>query len=211
MPEFSDTRQQLQQVRSQKAQQATALHRNRERLKQVQQRKQILQRQVSQSDARYQALLQEEQGLRDQIGQAQATLQDSLQWESDLLIDFATFSDPRTELGQLSDEYPFLLMPVRLETRFKRVRTADGTQHQLWVRIFPDDCSVDSFESTLSEAEVQNARDYWLRRWQAGRVADPNAPGAADLQAHIRHLHLGAWRSMAGPRTPGRAYWHTQQ
>ena len=39
---------------------------------------------------------------------------------------------------------PILLLPLRLETRFKQFGSPDGTLHQLWVRVFPDDCAVDT-------------------------------------------------------------------
>src|SRR4051812_41480067 len=46
--------------------------------------------------------------------------------------DFAVVSDPRTAIGALSDSTPFLLFPVRLETRFKAVQSAGVTTQQLW-------------------------------------------------------------------------------
>src|SRR6267154_6233878 len=63
---------------------------------------------------------------------------------------FAQYSDPRRNITSLSDSLPFLLMPVRIETRFVNA----GELHQLWVRIYPDDCSVDTFEETLSTSEL---------------------------------------------------------
>src|SRR5689334_12200230 len=60
---------------------------------------------------------------------------------------FVDFTDPRQNVGRLSDTSPFLLFPVRVETRFKIVGGPQpevaAQRHQLWVRIFPDDCSVD--------------------------------------------------------------------
>ncbi|HSY84877.1 MAG TPA: hypothetical protein VK807_24140, partial [Gemmatimonadaceae bacterium] len=47
-------------------------------------------------------------------------------------------------------EVPIAFLPVRIETRFGTA--ADGTP-QLWVRVFPDDIHVDSFEPALTAVE----------------------------------------------------------
>ena len=73
---------------------------------------------------------------------------------------FAALSDPRKVVASLSDDYPFLLFPVRLETRFKTVPGDRRDRRQLWVRVYPDDCSIDTFEATLAETEVTSARLY---------------------------------------------------
>jgi hypothetical protein len=44
-------------------------------------------------------------------------------------------------------EVPIAFLPVRIETRFGKA--ADGSA-QLWVRVFPDDVHVDSFEPALT-------------------------------------------------------------
>jgi hypothetical protein len=77
------------------------------------------------------------------------------------LNQFATFSDPRQNVGSLSDASPFVLFPVRIETRFASAGGRDGAKRQLWVRIYPDDCSIDTFEDLLSAAELANAKLYW--------------------------------------------------
>ncbi|OUL36555.1 hypothetical protein BV375_00035 [Nostoc sp. 106C] len=97
-------------------------------------------------------------------------------------------SDPREQVNQLSDDYPFLLLPVRLETRFR--------QNQLWVRVYPDECAVDSFEATLSEVEVKNAQTYWADRWRAGGFEEQRR---------------GAWRGLVSSHGSGRATWIVQQ
>jgi hypothetical protein len=102
---------------------------------------------------------------------------------------FATFTDPRRNVGLLSDRSPFLLLPVRVETRF----VASGpTGHQLWVRIYPDDCSIDTFEPTLSGTELANGRLYWQGMWRAGGIE-------ADERA--------AWRGLVAAHGSGRASW----
>ena len=41
---------------------------------------------------------------------------------------------------------------------------------QLWVRIFPDECLVDTFEATLTESEIKNATIFWREYFHAAGV-----------------------------------------
>ena len=82
---------------------------------------------------------------------------------------------------------------MRLETRFTTIADAAGGQHeQLWVRVFPDTCLIDTFEPTLAEVEVASARAYWREIWRAGG-------GEADERA--------AWRGLVASHGSGRAGW----
>jgi hypothetical protein len=101
---------------------------------------------------------------------------------------FATFTDPRRNLGELNGQSPFLLFPVRVETRFM----SSGDQPQLWVRIYPDDCSIDTFEDTFSATELANAKLYWQGIWRAGGIE-------RDQRA--------AWRGLVAAHGSGRASW----
>jgi hypothetical protein len=101
-------------------------------------------------------------------------------------------SDPRRGLEQLRDDLPILLLPLRLETRF-RVRSGEaGPMGELWVRVYPDSCLVDTFEPTLSESELDTAKTYWQAIWRAGGV-----------EADER----GAWRDLVASQGSGRAMW----
>lgn len=104
--------------------------------------------------------------------------------------DFANFSDPREHLNRLDEKTPILLLPLRLETRFKEITDGTSTRHQLWVRAYPDDCSVDTFEETLSEAEARDTETFWMQFWaSAGNEAKRRA----------------AWRYLADGHGYGRA------
>ncbi|MCA1711796.1 MAG: hypothetical protein LC789_09260 [Actinobacteria bacterium] len=103
-------------------------------------------------------------------------------------------TDPRALIGALSSDLPFLLFPVRLETRFRQVAPGNGAapRSQLWVRIFPDDCLVDTFSESLTGVEVASARAYWARVW-----------AAAESKAGER----AAWRPLVAGHGSGRAGW----
>src|SRR5690349_9850499 len=73
---------------------------------------------------------------------------------------FAAVADPRQSAGQWDDREPVLLFPLRLETRW--------LGGELLVRVFPDDCQVDSFEPDLSEPEYDAVERYWIDVWKAG-------------------------------------------
>jgi hypothetical protein len=98
---------------------------------------------------------------------------------------FAGFADPRENAGRLSDRSPVALLPVRLETRFVDKSRGKGERQQLWVRIYPDDCWVDTFEPMLSATELANAQRYWRGIWRAGGVeADERAAWGGLVSAH---------------------------
>ena len=112
---------------------------------------------------------------------------------------FAAFSDPTQNIGQVVDSVPFLLLPVRIETRFRTVAAdkvtraaAEVSTHQLLVRIYPDDCSIDTFEPLLSQSELNNVKNYWMNLWSAGGVEDGQR---------------GAWGNLVTAHGSGRAGW----
>jgi hypothetical protein len=128
----------------------------------------------------------------DEAATTRAALESAQRLAGAALEGFATFTDPRRNLGRLSDGLPFLLLPVRIETRFVH---KDGSD-ELWVRIYPDDCSIDTFEPLLSDTELANAKRYWERMWSAGKVEDGER---------------AAWRGLVAAHGSGRASWIVEQ
>lgn len=84
----------------------------------------------------------------------------------------------------LSDDFPVLLGPVRLETRF--------TATELLVRMFPDEWSIDKFEPRPTRAELSALDAYWVAIWRAG--GDAVAEQAA-------------WHELTARVSAGRASW----
>jgi hypothetical protein len=65
----------------------------------------------------------------------------------------------------MSDDFPVLLGPIRVETRF--------TATELLVRVFPDEWQIEKFEPRPTAAEVTALDAYWTALWRAG--GDPTA------------------------------------
>ncbi len=118
--------------------------------------------------------------------------------EAGLLRERVRFLDPRKAIEQFNDVTPFLMMPIRLETRFKDVKVpgTNAPAKQLWVRIYPDDCWIDTFDPELTESEVRNAKTYWTSIWKAGGIEDQER---------------AAWTELAHSHGSGRAAWIVQQ
>ena len=121
----------------------------------------------------------------DKLERSHATSASKL---SDIRLDFIPFLDPTRNIENLEDRHPILLFPVRIETRFKQVDGGD----ELWLRIYPDDISVSSFEENLTEDEWRNTRAYWAQRWAAG--GDEGE-------------HRAAWKTLVKSHGSGRAHW----
>ncbi|OXM50375.1 hypothetical protein [Amycolatopsis alba] len=87
-------------------------------------------------------------------------------------------------MPDLKLDFPVLLGPVRVETRY--------VGRELLVRVFPDEWSVDKFEAKPTKAEIAALDAYWTTLWASG-----GAP--AGEQA--------AWRQLVARVPGGRAAW----
>jgi hypothetical protein len=192
MATFDETRSELQQRREAAAKARRDAASARERYERLRDRRVALDRTFDLND---QTKAQQRAALDAEILQAEATLdakRGDLNAAAGLELAaigaFAVHADPVKEIGRFESAFPILMMPVRLETRFK----TDLPDPQLWVRVYPDDCSIDTFEETLSENEIKNARLYWAGIWAAGGVVDEQR---------------GAWRGLVASHGSGRAEW----
>jgi hypothetical protein len=102
-------------------------------------------------------------------------------------------AQPWDLVEQLEDNLPFLLFPVRLETRFMAVENA----HELWIRIFPDDIAVHTHEKDLTAREVDSGRTFWREMWA----------GAREFDEKKQAMEKGAWRVLAEAYGGTRAAW----
>ncbi len=85
-----------------------------------------------------------------------------------LWVDILPLTDPRQNIQRWSSDLPILMFPYRVETRFKKVRLRETiVRDELWLRIYPDDCLIDTFEEDLTDMERKNARRYWAYHWAA--------------------------------------------
>jgi hypothetical protein len=107
----------------------------------------------------------------------------------ELQIELADAVDRAEDLFELvSAAEPILLLPVRLETRWKM--TAPGSR-ELLIRIYPDDVHSDTFERELTEEEETWGDTYWQQT------------GAATNDEERR----AAWAQLTGRFGPARAAW----
>ena len=190
MIEFDGLRDQLARQRREVEQHRQQALLAREAAKQAERRLQNFERRAregqSEERSRLQAELERAQG---EFKRLDSILVDLAQSESQLWERFRPFTDPREGLSAWLAQYPILLFPLRLETRFKP--GGDG-QPQLWLRVFPDTCLVDTFEETLTEQEIENARVFWASIWRA---------------AEDEALERSAWRDLVAAHGSGRAGW----
>ncbi len=196
MADFQGLRRQLEQLRGDKAAAEDRISAAREALRQSASQLRQLNRTGDRNSPEY---AQERQRLDEQHARHAQTLSRALAErdrlrvaEGGLLGTYVDVSDPRRAIAELNDAFPFLLMPVRLETRFKATVVDGVSRHQLWVRVYPDDCSIDTFEPTLTVDEIKSAEAYWASAWAAGG-SEPD--------------ERGAWRSLVASHGTGRALW----
>jgi hypothetical protein len=77
---------------------------------------------------------------------------------------------PHQLIESMEDRFPILLLPLRVETRWRLAEDLEpGAAPELWVRIFPDDIAKVTHEKTLTEAEVEHGQGYWTELHKASR------------------------------------------
>lgn len=204
MSELSELQARIQEATSAAENAKQRIFVSREKVRTLELAKTNVARGKGQQSGEYQSLVRQQQETERAIAAERSRLDEALIGRDLLLERFKQFADPRENLSLLPNTHPILLFPVRLETRFKVLPQRDGSvRHQLWVRIFPDDCSIDTFDAVLSLSEVTRARNYWTALWKAGTA------GNDDMQSFVDEKRRGAWRALMGLFNAGRAYWIT--
>ncbi|HEX8906517.1 MAG TPA: hypothetical protein VF771_16825, partial [Longimicrobiaceae bacterium] len=119
---------------------------------------------------------------RGEVAQLEAAVRDSIA---------VLFRDrsPQELIEAWDDSIPILLLPLRLETRWKT--GPEVRRQELWLRVYPDDVAVNTHEKVLTDAEVIHGRAYWT-----------NLRAAADAEART-----AAWRTLADRFSANRAAW----
>ncbi|SFU60500.1 hypothetical protein [Nitrosospira multiformis] len=113
---------------------------------------------------------------------------------ADLVGEFVLPQTPRQLISQLDDSLPFLMLPVRVETRFM----GSGAGRELWVRVYPDDIAVHTHEKELSRDDADSGVEYWIQRTIAASIENPE---------EREQLEKGAWRALVNGHGGTRAAW----
>lgn len=199
MTQFEDTQKQIDQARQQHRQSRLNWSAANEKLQKTERLIASLRRRTDgNAKEQLQILLHEQESLRGATAKLQAELERNRQILLDQETLFEVFSDPTQNIAQLNDLHPILLFPLRIETRFKTIASPDerdGVSQQLWVRVYPDDISVNTFEEIPSEIEISNTRVYWTNIWKSGGIDSEKR---------------AAWQSLVKSHGAGRAYWLSQ-
>jgi hypothetical protein len=101
---------------------------------------------------------------------------------------------PKNAIANLNDNIPFLLLPVRIETRFM----ATGTSPELWLRVYPDDIAIHTHETTLTDDEVEAGEKYWRNLFTADK---------ANSDDEKNEMMKEAWSDLASSFGSNRAAW----
>ncbi len=137
-----------------------------------------------------------------------------------LLVDFSKINDPRYLVSNVNDRSPFLLLPIRVETRYmtikhvRRISRAQGAnlpiadKKELWLRFFPDDISNTTHEDCLTADEQTAAHSYWNKIWNPNQSINPSPNLSPD---EIKSLEFGAWRLIVDGFGAERAAWIVKQ
>jgi hypothetical protein len=142
--------------------------------------------------------------LREALVSAGATAQRSRTAHAELRQSIAGRLDewarqtPPGIVADMSDTAPFVLLPVRIETRFTR-----GPRGiELRVRIYPDDIAIGAPPDTPTDDERSAGEAYWRAR----AASAVTGAGAAE-----RKRYEGAWNAIATRHGEYRASWVVRQ
>jgi hypothetical protein len=95
--------------------------------------------------------------------------------------------DPEKGIAKIPASTPILLLPLRMETRF-RDDGKWGPGPRMLVRLYPDDCLVEDFHPELSEAQRDATRLFWAQVWAAGGFEEQKKAAWSSL---IRLVDIG--------------------
>lgn len=192
MPEFEPIRSKLSQLRSERQRREERLRTLRTEERNLEAKLAAIARAGRERPPESENIESRKNQLAGQIAEAQIAFEAARDAAREQELALGETS-PMELVERLDDSTPFLLFPVRIETRFINLTSPGGpAQHELWVRIYPDDIQIDTHEPGLTDSEVEGARVYWTELWKAG--PDPDG-------------RLGAWRALVDSFGANRAMW----
>jgi hypothetical protein len=95
--------------------------------------------------------------IKEQITNQRDVLNQNLGLAGNLIGRLFDNRTPQQLIEEWNDQLPILLLPLRLETKFK----IEGRLKELWVRVFPDEIAVNTHEEVLTTQEVEYGETYW--------------------------------------------------
>jgi hypothetical protein len=141
-------------------------------------------REHGERSAEYRRVTQELQQARAALDRAREKERDARDNVAVMLPDVLP-ADPADEIAQLSTQYPIVLFPVRIETRF-----VSGTRGatELRVRVYPDEILAATHDPRLTRAEAEAGQAFWTTAW------DPAQEREAWSALTVRYPpHRAAW------------------
>lgn len=200
MSQFEDDQKRLTDARTTHAGVQDELFRARQRLERIDKQLRDLARSgnpdAPDGGAAGRRLAEEKRRLTARTEELRTAVERSKEQLASAFTRFDEWTDPRRNLAAFNDDIPVMLFPLRIETRFKTITEQGLTRTQLWVRVFPDECLVDTFEATLTDSEVANASIFWREYFHA---------------AGIESAERAAWRGLVSSHGSGRATWIIRQ
>lgn len=155
----------------------------------------------------------DKQEKKDNVSTFSSSLISLAQSLEEMTFQISEYNDPRYLVSTFKDDTPFLLLPIRIETRYMDIKYARRVipgdtipgfsipdKKELWVRIFPDDIAIHTHEKRLANDEENAGHQYWTAVWGLGEPAE-NEPDE----------RLGAWRVLSDAYGPERAAWIVKQ
>src|SRR5690606_8267441 len=147
MADYNQIQQKLIAALAARDQAKRELYLQEEKLKQLENQKIRLDRGFDQSRkadiTRKEALEKEKGALSESIAKQRKLYIDNRGILENVYQQYHPFSDPRQHMERMNDQHPFMLLPLRIETRFKNVTEDERIFNQLWVRVYPDDVAID--------------------------------------------------------------------
>ena len=137
---------------------------------------------------------------------AQTARNDYTRLEEEAIGGFVAWLErsPEDIVSGCADAFPFVLFPIRLETKFFR----SGGSTELRVRFFPDDIAVSPPLAAPSDVERALAIEYWRARAHARHTEGNEAQAAyrgawAALVHHVGPHRAGYLVRAVAPSNPG--------
>ncbi len=197
MSDLKDIQQQLRSLRSDRDGTEANLRRNQQQAQKLDKQIDQLKRQGDNPNA--QGMLYQLQRNRAQVDADMAENRQA--WldakaNGQLLTSRLLVEQPWQLVEQLPDNLPFLLLPVKVETKF--AKNASGG-NELWVRFFPDTVAVSSHEEELMDSEVEAGQKYWTSIWET--IRQPTS------EEDFQNAKRGAWNALASRFNPHRSLW----